>query len=191
MALTKKFLWSCLKILTIFLTAVILLIAALYLYLSSIAYSRSPVDANRFSTNRQYLSKDLPIDEIVPIQVGEFMRKELTNEVSTLNYERELLATYENENGQRVDLAAYLDTNHADDRAFLARRSGCGDCVASTPVVHTDTNVAYGYGFCGCMFYAHHQFRWINGDWQLSASAASTQKGDGETLLAFLSSYPF
>lgn len=188
----KKFLRFCLAIFAIALALTAILVAVVYLYLSSTAYSRSPVDANRFNTNRQHLSKDLPIDEIAPLQIGEFTRTDLTDGNTNLNYERTIRATYANSNGQQVDLSAYLDTTHTDDEAFLSIVLSCGDCGANPPVVNTDANISYGYDFCGCWFFTDHQFRWINGDWKFRASAASTRGGStGETLLTFLSSYPF
>jgi hypothetical protein len=189
-ALTKKSLWSCLRILLTIPIVLVICFVILYVTLSITSYKSSPIDANRFNTSRQYLSKDLPIDEIAPTQIGEFMRIDLTDDNAYLNYERAIRATYANSNGQRVDLSAFLGTPYSD-KSFLSSQLGCGDCAGNPPAVYTDTDISYAYEFCSCWFFASHDIRWINGDWKLRASAASTLKSDGETLIKFVSSYPF
>ncbi|MBI1279683.1 MAG: hypothetical protein GC179_16265 [Anaerolineaceae bacterium] len=151
---------------------------------------QNPIDATQFNPNRQAILDTTSVTQIIPKQVGSFALQESTNHEARENIQQDIFAIYKNNAHQTVYLNVLQTSNLTEYRSFLSQGANCGDC-AGTAKLYTKAPTSYGYAFCACIRFAQHTLSWLNGNWVISVSTASTLQSDGETLLNFIKNYPF
>jgi hypothetical protein len=155
-----------------------------------VAIRNIPID-RRFSLNRTSLQNNVLDDTLFPRRIGDFEQDHVAENINFKEGNTQWKhAQYKDANGRRIDLTIRIvntDFKSVLDELFLLR---CGHIKGSS-IFHYDLNFPYRFGECSYEDFHEYNFMWINGEWLISVTAASTMASDIQNLLHFVNSYPY
>jgi len=147
-------------------------------------------DAQRFNTNRQPLPNNALEAQIFPQQVGNYMLQPPNGVSPNTDSSGYFWRDYKLFGGGTISLYVRSLEKNFSQTSLLSSGAECGDAMG-TIQLFPKAIMPYGYTFCDLWTYSQHRFNWINGNWFLRASAASTLQSDANMLIEFVHLYSY
>ncbi len=155
-------------------------------------YSARPEIDTQFNVNRVSFPSNPSDSTVFPQPIGDFQRQAVESDFAA-NPGSNGSAKYSDHDGKEISLVVYLSASTSQQYqidAYLSQPN-CGAEVAGTAKVHVGARVIYSYRNCSTLTFQQYDFIWINRNWVIRATAASTYHSDPETLLYFVNNYPY
>ncbi|MBA3867749.1 MAG: hypothetical protein H0X30_01195 [Anaerolineae bacterium] len=147
-------------------------------------------DAQRFNTNRQRLPDNALETQIFPQQIGGYVLQPPKNMSRSTDASKEFFRDYKLDSGGTINLYVLSPVKNHTQASLLSIGTECGDAVG-TAQLFPKAVMPYEYTFCDLWTFNQHTFNWINGNWLLSASSASTLQSDTNMLIEFVNLYNY
>jgi hypothetical protein len=139
-----------------------------------------------FDRLRVPLRDAVPVEQVLPSRVGDFLRTTLSDTVDEKHRFRSVSAFYTGSNSEQIHITATLSL---DGTAQLWRWSGQKRKVFYQ--VNESASYPFALGIEQRFRDVSYDVRWLNGNWVFFLYASSTLRSNYHSLLNFSNGYPY